>query len=241
MAGASLCAGALWLPLIAMQRKSQANALPPPGIVSQEQFEALCIKCGLCLEACPFDMLKLASLGDGAPIGTPYFIAREKPCEMCADIPCVKVCPSGALDKNFSDITKAKMGIAVIDTEHCLSWRGLRCEVCYRVCPVRDKAITLKLEPNTVTGKHALFLPVVNSEDCTGCGKCEYACITEKPSIVVLRSEFAEGRLGKHYMPSYDESGQVIMQDIGHNTDIPDALKPGGDTKKAPGVDYFNR
>lgn len=239
MAGAALCATALWLPLLCTQKQAKANALPPPGAAPEGKFEALCIKCGLCLEACPYHMLKLASLADGAPMGVPYFIAREAPCQMCEEIPCVRVCPTGALDRNFSDIDDAKMGIAVIDTDHCLSWRGLRCEVCYRVCPIRDKAITLDYQPNLKTGRHALFLPVVHSDHCTGCGKCEYACITEQASIRVLRPEFALGRLGEHYVPTV-ENGHVVTQSIGKNTDIPDVMKPKG-SQAAPGVNYFNR
>ena len=82
--------------------------------------------------------------------------------------------PDQALDHGLTDINKAKMGIAVlIDHETCLNFLGLRCDVCYRVCPVIDKAITLDMQPNQRTGRHAMFLPTVHSEHCTGCGKCE--------------------------------------------------------------------
>ena len=45
------------------------------------------------VQACPYDMLHLASLLSPVEAGTPYFIARDKPCEMCPDIPCAKACP----------------------------------------------------------------------------------------------------------------------------------------------------
>jgi polyferredoxin len=107
-------------------------------------------------------------------IGTPYFVARSKPCEMCEDIPCVKACPTGALDHALTDITQAKMGLAVlVDQENCLNFLGLRCDVCYRVCPVIDKAITLRVQQPAQRTAHAMFLPTVHSEHCTGCGKCE--------------------------------------------------------------------
>jgi NAD-dependent dihydropyrimidine dehydrogenase PreA subunit len=38
---------------------------------------------------------------------------------------------------------------------------------------VIDKAITLDPQTNARTGKHTLFIPVVHSDHCTGCGKCE--------------------------------------------------------------------
>ena len=34
--------------------------LRPPGALSEKDFLATCIKCGMCVEACPFDTLKLA-------------------------------------------------------------------------------------------------------------------------------------------------------------------------------------
>jgi ferredoxin-type protein NapG len=240
MAGATACAGAVWLPLLASQKNINAAALRPPGAQEEDTFAALCTKCGLCVNACPYHTLKLATWADKAPMGTPYFLARQVPCEMCQDIPCVRVCPTGALDKTFPDIKQARMGIAVIDREHCLSWRGLRCEVCYRVCPVRGRAITLNIVPNEETGKHARFEPVIHSEDCTGCGKCEYACPTEKPSVFVLKQEYALGRLGKHYQPTVEDN-QVVTQEIGSKTDIPEALKPKGKKQAAPGMDYFNQ
>ncbi|MCW5587935.1 MAG: ferredoxin-type protein NapG, partial [Chromatiales bacterium] len=159
----------------------QARALPamavrPPGAADEKAFQAACIRCGLCVRDCPYDTLKLASLGDEVALGTPYFEARDIPCEMCDDIPCVKACPTGALDPALKEIEKARMGLAVVvDQEACIAFQGLRCEVCFNVCPVRGKAITLNYQHNDRSGKHALFIPVVHSKDCTGCGKCEKA------------------------------------------------------------------
>ena len=36
----------------------------------------------------------------------------------------------------------------LIDQENCLNFQGLRCDVCYRVCPLIDEAITLELAHN---------------------------------------------------------------------------------------------
>ena len=122
-------------------------------------------------------LVELAELGDGVATGTPYFEARDIPCEMCEDIPCVVACPTGALDRSLTDIGKAKMGLAVlIDQENCLNFLGLRCDVCYRVCPVIDKAITLERMHNPRSDRHAMLLPTVHSEHCTGCGACAEAC-----------------------------------------------------------------
>jgi ferredoxin-type protein NapG len=107
--------------------------LRPPAALPEEQFLAKCIKCGLCVEACPYDALVLAAPGDHRPIGTPYFLPREKPCRMCSDVPCAAACPTGALDPALveerdasgagrSEINRARMGLAVIDRETCIAY-----------------------------------------------------------------------------------------------------------------------
>ena len=147
-----------------------AQAIRPPGALDEDAFLGACIRCGLCVRDCPFDTLSLATLGDEVATGTPYFIARQVPCEMCDDIPCVKACPTGALDHKLTDIDDARMGLAVlIDQENCLNFQGLRCDVCYRVCPAINEAITLERQHNDRSGKHAVFIPTVHSNACTGC------------------------------------------------------------------------
>lgn len=185
----------------------QGVALRPPGALADDKdFAAACVRCGQCVQACPYEMLHLASLLSPVEAGTPYFIARDKPCEMCLDIPCVKACPSGALDPNLTNIDDARMGLSVLlDQETCLNWQGLRCDVCYRVCPLIDKAITLEMQRNERSGKHAKFIPTVHSDACTGCGKCEEACVLEEAAIKVLPISLAKGMLGKHYRLSWQE------------------------------------
>ncbi|ALX96200.1 ferredoxin-type protein NapG [Serratia sp. JSRIV001] len=211
------------------QKQSQARdglALRPPGALAEGAFDSACIRCGQCVQACPYQTLKLATLLSPRAAGTPYFVARDIPCEMCEDIPCVVACPSGALDPNLTDIDQARMGLAVLlDHENCLNWQGLRCDVCYRVCPQIDKAITLDLQHNERTGKHAMFLPTVHSQDCTGCGKCEQACVLEQAAIKVLPMELARGQLGEHYRWGWQEK-----QRAGHS------LVPEGLTLPARGV-----
>ncbi len=209
VAGAAGCAAfaGLGLGLYAKQSRAlPAQALRPPGALPEEQFLGACLRCGLCVRSCPYKTLRLAELGDGVVSGTPYFSARKVPCEMCPDIPCVKACPSGALDKELKDIDRARMGLAVIvDQETCLNYQGLRCEVCYRVCPLIGKAISLEARHNERTGKHAMFIPTVHSERCTGCGKCERACVLEEAAIKVLPVAQAKGELGRHYRLGWKE------------------------------------
>lgn len=52
-------------------------ALRPPGAEDEARFLSKCIRCGLCVKACPYDTLKLASLLDSPKNGTPFFKARK--------------------------------------------------------------------------------------------------------------------------------------------------------------------
>ncbi len=217
------CLFSLGLGLYARQASAlPAQALRPPGALAEDAFLAACLRCGLCVHGCPYDMLKLASPGTPVATGTPYFIARDKPCEMCEDIPCVVACPSGALDRSLKDIGKARMGLAaLVDQETCLNFLGLRCDVCYRVCPVIDKAITLEKLHNPRSDRHALLLPTVHSEHCTGCGKCEQACVLPEAAIKIYPVKLAKGKLPDHYRKSWEERAAHGGSLIGDQIQMP--------------------
>jgi ferredoxin-type protein NapG len=203
--GATLVASGVGL----YARQARAHApgwARPPGALDEGGFLAACVRCGQCVRACPYDALKLAELGEPVPTGTPYFEPRKVPCEMCSDIPCVPACPTGALDHELKEIDKARMGLAVlVDQETCLNFQGLRCDVCYRVCPAIDKAITLEPRHNPRTGKHTMFIPTVHSEHCTGCGKCEKSCVLDESAIKVFPLAQAKARMGGHYRLGWEE------------------------------------
>ena len=221
----------LGLGFFARQARSlPPTALRPPGARAEDKFLGACVRCGLCVRACPYDTLKLSAFGEPVATGTPYFTARNVPCEMCEDIPCVAACPTGALDKLLTDINDARMGLAVlIDHESCLNWQGLRCDVCYRVCPLIDKAITLEPQQNLRTGKHTLFIPVVHADACTGCGKCEKTCVLERAAIKVLTVALARGELGHHYRLGWEEkqkAGQSLVEpDVEHRYNLPEGYR----------------
>lgn len=224
------------LGIFAKQAKSKpALALRPPGALPEDDFLAACVRCGLCVRDCPFNTLKLAEIGDDVATGTPYFTAREVPCEMCEDIPCVPACPTGALDPKLTDINDSRMGLAVlVDQESCIAFLGLRCEVCYRVCPVMGKAITMEMSANTRTGKHAMFIPVVHSEACTGCGKCEQACILEEAAIKIYPMELAKGKVHGHYRFGWKEKEKAGGELVKGIIDLPDRM-PTAPNGPAPG------
>ena len=207
-----------------------AEALRPPGALDEAAFLGACVRCGLCVRHCPYDTLNLARLEQPVATGTPYFTARDVPCEMCEDIPCVVACPTGALDPSLTDIDDARMGLAVlVDHETCIAFLGLRCEVCYQICPIKDEAITLERRHNERSGKHTVFIPEVHSDRCTGCGKCEEACILEEAAIKVLPQHLAKGELGKHYRLGWKQKeragGSLVTPDIEHQYNLPEGMR----------------
>lgn len=237
-AGGCALAGSALAHLARDARALPVQALRPPGALPEKDFLAACVRCGLCVRNCPYDTLKLADLSeDGPATGTPYFTARDVPCEMCDDIPCVAACPTGALDKSLDNIDEADMGVAVlIDQENCLNFLGLRCEVCYRVCPLVDEAITLSASHNARSGHHAMFIPVVHGDSCTGCGKCEQACVLPEAAIKVLPARLARAKSADHYLKGWEEKakrGEALVKDL---IELPDRLPgPGTDNLAAPG------
>ena len=238
--GIAVLGGLVWSAYVDKAKASRL-ILRPPGALEEKEFLKTCIRCGLCVSACAnrdtkprgvSGTLKLATTGDEEPIGTPYFIASEVPCYMCEDIPCVPVCPTGALDiksllsdksKEYDekskdlthglDINKARMGLAVVDMNSCIAYWGIQCDACYRACPLLDEAITLEYSQNKRTGKHAFLKPIVHGDKCTGCGLCEKACVTEKPAIFVLPIEVATGKAGDHYVKGWDKKDQERVKD----------------------------
>ena len=221
--GLSALGGMVWTGYLD-EAKAAPLILRPPGAKPEKDFLSLCIKCGQCVEACPFDTLQLAKPGDQKPIGTPYFEPRNIPCYMCTDIPCVPVCPTGALDEDkvssvkdgekVLDIEKARMGLAVVDEKSCIAFWGIQCDACYRACPLLDEAIELEYRRNNRTGKHAYLIPVINEKICTGCGLCERACVTEKPAIFVRPHDIVTGDVGNHYVKGWDKTDESRLDDI---------------------------
>lgn len=226
--GLGVMGGLLWAGY-AEKAKSAPLTLRPPAALKEDDFLSACIKCGLCAEAClnresnkdaetgrprPAT-LKMAKAEDDVTIGTPFFKPLDVPCYMCEDIPCVPVCPTGALDlasvSNNSgalDFRMMEMGIAVVDPNSCIAFWGIQCDACYRACPLMDEAIKLDYDRNERTGKHAFLKPVINMNVCTGCGLCEKACVTEKPAIFIQPKEIALGYPGDHYVKGWDTKDQ---------------------------------
>ena len=170
---------------------ASSRLLRPPGIQGEGDFMSRCIKCGKCIEACPYVALHAAGFGEGAAAGTPCIDAREQACRLCQDFPCVAACPTDAL-RDVAQRSDPKMGYALIDEEVCIAYQGYRCEVCYRICPLIDQAITIDFQAMEEDDIHTKFIPTIDREVCTGCGLCVERCAVDDPYVpirIVTRAE----------------------------------------------------
>lgn len=165
---------------------SQAGAslLHPPGAQHGGRFLSLCVKCGKCIEACPYQVLHVASAHTGAKAGTPVIDARHQACRLCVDFPCIKACPTSALAEVESR-EQVSMGYAVINQDLCLSYKAMRCEVCYRACPLIDEAIYINYGAREGDDIHAVFAPVIVEDKCVGCGLCVQRCVVSEPECAI--------------------------------------------------------
>ncbi|MHC4943590.1 MAG: 4Fe-4S dicluster domain-containing protein [Planctomycetota bacterium] len=151
--------------------------LRPPGALEEDDFLATCLRCGQCVQACPFDTLVLAGPEGGVALGTPYLDPEVVPCYLCRghdELKCIAACPTGAL-RPVLDERAIRMGTAVILHDPCLAYNRVICRSCWHACPFPNEAIFFD----------EMLRPKVNREVCIGCGLCTHACPTERTSIPI--------------------------------------------------------
>lgn len=171
---------------------SEVLILLPPGAV--EDFLARCIRCGKCLQACPYNSIRFLGSTSGGQANTPYVDPLVTPCYLCqhrgADgndqplskyLRCGEVCPTGALRKIVNDKkvlarvpAELKMGVSTLDRDLCLAWQYDSCGECYYNCPLKDEAILGY--PRGEEGLTAGLRPWVDENHCIGCGMCNFVC-----------------------------------------------------------------
>jgi ferredoxin-type protein NapG len=105
------------------------------------------------------------------------------------------------------------------------------------VCPAIDKAITLERVHNPRSDRHAMLLPTVHSDACTGCGKCEKSCVLPEAAIRVLPFALAQGQAAEHYRKGWAEKEKAGHSLIGEQEQLPMRGledRKYGDTRVAP-------
>jgi ferredoxin len=158
------------------QLSLRKNPVSPPGAKSIERFNNLCTACGLCISACPTQVLQ-PSIKEYGLIGfmQPHMdYAHAGFCNFDCNR-CSEICPTGALlTLPIEEKQLTQLGKAVFVKENCVVHRdGTDCGACSEHCPT--KAV------NMVPYRDGLVIPQVNQDICIGCGACEHPCPVEYP------------------------------------------------------------
>lgn len=156
----------------------------PPGAQGEKDFSSRCVKCGRCLEACPYAAIVAAGPNAGSAVGSPTLDLRNQACRLCHDFPCAAACPTDAL-RGIAAVEDVDMGYAVVNEDLCIALQGMRCEVCYRACPLIDRAITIDYRLREGDSIHSVFAPVIDEQACVGCGLCVERCVVGEPEVAI--------------------------------------------------------
>ena len=162
-----------------------APPVRPPGSVPEETFQALCVRCGSCLRACPSGVLQPMGLRRGlAGLWTPHADTDFSGCDPTCNN-CGHACPTGAIRALPRDEKRAvRMGLAAVNETTCLPHAGRgECAFCVEVCThAGHKAIEfLRVgvemdESGLPVEDTGLLAPVVLKDRCVGCGLCQARC-----------------------------------------------------------------
>ncbi|MCR1815622.1 4Fe-4S dicluster domain-containing protein [Aliarcobacter butzleri] len=195
---------------------SKTTILRPPGALDEKEFLSTCIKCGQCVQVCPYHSLSLLDINYGNSIGTPHLSARDRGCYLCDLLPCVLACPSGSLNHDVIKAEQVKMGVAILKNPNkCLSLLNKKIQqndiskilthsnkndreqiVLDDIQKYVGKSCTICADmcpyPNKekaigmVLDKNGNYYPEIRNE-CVGCGVCEELCpVQEEAAIVIL-------------------------------------------------------
>lgn len=177
LGAAAGCAGAL-----AIRHVAAGKTLPvrPPGACPEDAFTGLCARCGACIRACPYGILR-PDFGHGGLAGllAPVVDYSQAHCfEFCNE--CTKVCPTGAIGRVALEAKRTlAIGLAEVDRNQCIAWRdGEYCMVCHEFCPY------LAID---IVEHNGINCPVVNPDMCRGCGACQVDCPARPTKAIVVQ------------------------------------------------------
>jgi ferredoxin-type protein NapF len=171
-------AGGLLALLLRRLHAAAPRVIRPPGAAPEPEFQALCARCGNCMNACPEGIIgpDLGEAGAGGLLAPRVRIGPGYCSEWCTA--CGAVCPTGAIRKlPLERKQRVSIGTAVVDRERCLAWKdGQYCMVCDEYCPYHAiRAVS----------HGGVNCPEVDPDICRGCGLCQTVCPAERVAIVV--------------------------------------------------------
>ncbi|MDW8068072.1 MAG: 4Fe-4S binding protein [Anaerolineae bacterium] len=169
----------LGVALFRIDRSARLPLIRPPG-ARESDLTACCLRCGLCVRACPTGAIQPALLEGGLEsLWTPVLVPRLGYCDYSCNA-CGQVCPVEAIPPlSLEEKRRAVMGRAYVDRSRCIPWADHRpCIVCEEMCPVPEKAIVLEEATVMDATGHPVTVqrPRVVEERCIGCGICEHRC-----------------------------------------------------------------
>ncbi|HPD14896.1 MAG TPA: 4Fe-4S binding protein [Planctomycetota bacterium] len=187
--------------------------LRPPGSVPEPDFLRLCVRCGQCLKACPFNVLQPMGFEHGleslwTPQVVPDWVGCEPKCNNCG-----QVCPTGAIRALPLDEKRAaRIGLAIVNEATCLPHLGTEaCQMCFDECKAAGYDAIEFVRVHVEIGDDGqpvegsgFSAPVVLADKCNGCGLCQSRCyhinakqkhLMAESSIVVIAGPGNEDRL----------------------------------------------
>ena len=130
--------------------------MAPPWAAEGEDFFKRCTQCNDCIDACPE---KILIKGKKA---YPQVDFKLGECTFCTD--CATACKADALH----DKGQAPWHYIAQINAQCLNRKGVMCRSCADCCD--ESAISFKLAVGGFSS------PMINLQQCTGCGACIAPC-----------------------------------------------------------------
>jgi ferredoxin-type protein NapF len=154
-------------------RTPRGNPVRPPWALPEDVFQALCTRCGDCLDVCPTHLLVKGS--GGFPLAD--FTPGQAPagCTFCAA--CVQVCTPQALKPIPAQppwMHKAVIGAG------CLAAANVVCRTCGERCAVS----AIRFPPRL----GGVALAQLDAALCNGCG----ACLADCPTLAITLQTIAQ-------------------------------------------------
>ena len=170
---------------------SSEGVVRPPRVLDEEVFVDQCVRCAMCVMACPTQTLQLTHLEAGVagfwtPAITPSVGGCTPDCNACS-----VACPTEAIPAFTAaeaDKWAVKMGTAVLEKGRCIGYsENSKCAECVDACPT--KAFVVEPKRDGVPRR-----PIaVDYFRCVGCALCEKACANIVFGEPAIRT-FSHGR-----------------------------------------------